>query len=231
MARRIARLAVLKRGLGGCDETVHGLAWGGSGSGRLTGSDLGLMLPGMGEEKLGRDRPPSPRELATAFGILKGKSTAAAMRDAGYSANTADVKAGRVAARLRALGLLPEPSEARDVVAMMRAVLIEEDDGAALKQAFRTMLARAQSGDVKALRFIMDYLVGRPVQQVTAAGAASTMNVNLDMGETGLVKVYIPDNGRRKAEDEAIAREVVGFLEGVKARKANGSNGAAETPP
>lgn len=128
----------------------------------------------MGEEKLGSERPPSPRELATAYGILQGQSTAAAMRAAGYSPNTANVKAGAVEARLRALGLLPTPQDARDVVAMLRRVVIEEDNGAALETAFRVMLARAQAGDIAAMRFIMEYLVGKPTQIVQVAQAVQT---------------------------------------------------------
>mgnify|MGYP003375153430 CR=1 FL=1 len=143
----------------------------------------------MGEDKLGSERPPSPRELATAFGILQGQSTAAAMRAAGYSANTADVKAGKVEARLRALGLLPTPEDARDIIATMRAVLIDEDDGAALKQVFRVTLAQAQAGDDKARRFIMDYLVGKPTQRVEASPQTLTQtNVTIDLGDA--VKVY-----------------------------------------
>lgn len=177
----------------------------------------------MGEEKLGLERPASPRELATAFGILKGKSTAAAMRDAGYADTTANVKAGQVEARLRALGLLPTPQDARDVVEMMRQTVIGDDDGAALKQVFRVALSQAQAGDDKARRFIMDYLVGRPIQAVTAAAASSSSAVH----------VYVPDNGRGPTSESEIDQRAARILEIVNyaQERVNRANGVGETPP
>lgn len=186
----------------------------GHGRGLIDRLQHAAYASGMGEDKLGSERPPSPRELATAYGILQGQSTAAAMRAAGYSANTADVKAGKVEARLRALGLLPTPQDARDVVTMMRAVLVDEDDGAALKQAFRTMLARAQAGDVGALRFIMDYLVGKPTQRIESPQALTQTNVTIDL---------------RDELDQRTAR-VLAIMENARERMAS-ENGAAETPP
>lgn len=128
----------------------------------------------MSKDMSGSERPPSPRELRTAHGILGGLSTAAAMRAAGYTPNTADVKAGRVEARLRELGLLPTPEDARDLVAVMRSVLIDEDGGEGLRKMFRVLLARAQAGDIKAMRLIMEYLCGRPTQIVQVAQEVQT---------------------------------------------------------
>lgn len=187
----------------------------GHGRGRIDGLQHAAYACGMGEDKLGSERPPSPRELATAFGILQGQSTAAAMRAAGYSANTADVKAGKVEARLRALGLLPTPEDARDIIATMRAVLIDEDDGAALKQVFRVTLAQAQAGDDKARRFIMDYLVGKPTQRVEASPQTLTQtNVTIDLGD----------------ETERRAARILALMNDAQERKAS-ANGAVETAP
>lgn len=112
----------------------------------------------------------STRELATAAGIMLGKSVSQAMREAGYSAAYARTNAGKVEAKLRALGLLPEPSELRDVLAMFRQVVVEEDRGEALVTAWRAHLSRAQAGDVQAMRFVMEYLAGKPSQPVAHSG-------------------------------------------------------------
>lgn len=174
----------------------------GMGAGGLTGSSRGAYACGMGEDKLGPQRPPSPRELATAYGILQGQSTAAAMRAAGYSANTADVKAGKVEARLRALGLLPTPEDARDLVATMRRVIVEEDGGEGLRVMFRTMLARAQAGDIASMRIIMEYLVGKPTQIVQAAVATQT-KVVFEYSDDIIVK-WPGDEERAAAERPAV---------------------------
>lgn len=114
---------------------------------------------------------PSGRELATAEGIIAGKSIAKAMIDAGYSPKHANANAGRVETRLRDLGLLPTPDDTRDVVAMLRRVVIEEDKGRALETMYRVALSQAQAGDDKARTFIMSYLAGKPSQPVAVTGA------------------------------------------------------------
>lgn len=134
-------------------------------------------------------REPSTRELATAAGIMQGKSIAEAMRAAGYSATYAHKFAGQVQARLRELDLLPTVQEARDILGLFRAVVVEEDDGAGLKQAFRSHLSRAQAGDAKAMRLIMEYLAGKPAQAVTVQG-------DPEHPVEHVVRFYLPDNGR-----------------------------------
>lgn len=114
---------------------------------------------------------PSGRELATAEGIAAGKSIAKAMIDAGYSPKHANANGGKVEARLRDLGLLPTPDDTRDVVAMLRRVVIEEDGGKALETMYRVALSQAQAGDDKARAFIMNYLAGKPSQPVAVTGA------------------------------------------------------------
>lgn len=113
----------------------------------------------------------SARDLETARGITAGKSIARAMIDAGYSPKHANVNAGKVEARLRDLGLLPTPDDTRDVVAMLRRVVIEEDKGKALETMYRVALSQAQAGDDKARTFIMSYLAGKPSQPVAVTGA------------------------------------------------------------
>lgn len=113
----------------------------------------------------------STLELATAYGILKGKSVSQAMRDAGYAESSARCKAGKVEARLRDLGLLPTPEGARDIIAMLKRVVVDEDKGAGLETVFRVALSQARAGDDKARRFLMEFLVGKPSQPVAVTGA------------------------------------------------------------
>lgn len=131
----------------------------------------------------------STRELATAYGILQGKSVSAAMRDAGYAETTARTSAGKVEGRLRELGLLPKPEDMRDILAMFRETIMA-DGGDGLKRAWNTNLSRAQAGDPQAMRFIMEYLAGKPAQTVAVKGSG-------DDGEIEVaVHIYVPDNGR-----------------------------------
>lgn len=111
----------------------------------------------------------STRELATAYGILQGKSVSAAMRDAGYADTTARTSAGKVEARLRELGLLPKPEDVRDVLAMFRETIMA-DGGEGLKRAWLSHLSRSQAGDPQAMRFIMEYLAGKPTAPVEVSG-------------------------------------------------------------
>lgn len=119
---------------------------------------------------MSKDRA-SALELATAYGVLQGKTVSAAMRDAGYAKTTVATRAGKVEERLRGLGLLPTPDDTRDVVAMLRRVVIEEDQGKALETMYRVALSQAQAGDDKARTFIMNYLAGKPSQPVAVTGA------------------------------------------------------------
>lgn len=118
---------------------------------------------------MSKDRA-SALELATAYGVLQGKTVSAAMRDAGYAKTTVATRAGKVEERLRGLGLLPTPESVRDTVAEFRATIMG-DDGHGLKQAWLSTLSRAQAGDIAAMRFIMEYLAGRPSQPVAVTGA------------------------------------------------------------
>lgn len=111
----------------------------------------------------------SERDLATAYGILKGKSVSQAMRDAGYAETSARTLAGKVEARLRGLGLLPTPEDALDAIALLRATIFA-DGGKGLVSAYNSQLARAQAGDVGAFKAIMAYLVGAPSQAVQVSG-------------------------------------------------------------
>lgn len=130
----------------------------------------------------------SVRELATAGGILAGRSIAQAMMDAGYSQNYANTNAGKVEARLRELGLLPKPEDVRDVLAMFRETIMA-DGGEGLKRAWLSHLSRSQAGDPQAMRFIMEYLAGKPAQAVTVSG-------DPDSPVEHVVRFYLPDNGR-----------------------------------
>lgn len=114
----------------------------------------------------------SVRELATAAGIMAGRSITQSMRDAGYSEGYARTQAGKVEARLRDLGLLPTPEDGRDLVARMRRVVIEEDAGVGIDQAFRVLLSRAKSGDAAAMKLLLEYLAGKPSQPVALTGAS-----------------------------------------------------------
>lgn len=129
----------------------------------------------------------STAELATAYGIMAGKSVAQAMRDAGYAESTANKKSTIVEARLRDLGLLPTTEAIRDTVAEFRATIMG-DDGHGLKQAWLSTLSRAQAGDIQAMRFIMEYLAGRPSQPVAVTGAGGgpvehVVSVVIDLGD------------------------------------------------
>lgn len=113
---------------------------------------------------------PTPRELATAYGISTGKTVPQAMRDAGYAESTTRNSSAKVEERLRDLGLLPSAESARDMVAEFRATILGADSRE-LKQAWLSTLSRAQSGDIQAMRFIMEYLAGKPSQPVAVTGA------------------------------------------------------------
>lgn len=127
----------------------------------------------------------SVRELATAAGIMMGRSIAQAMIDAGYAPTYASTNAGKVEARLRDLGLLPKPDDVRDILAMLRRVVVDEDKGAGLETVFRVALSQARAGEDKSRRFLMEYLAGKPSQPVAVTGAEGgpvVLEVLIDLG-------------------------------------------------
>ena len=105
------------------------------------------------------------RALGTAVGINAGKSTARAMLDAGYSDRYSRTHAREMETTLREHGLIISRDDAKAVLEMFRTEVMGPN-GDDLRRTFRTLAARAQAGDVAAIKIVLEYLVGKPDQRI-----------------------------------------------------------------
>ena len=105
------------------------------------------------------------RTIATAAGINAGKSTSQAMQDAGYTETYARNKAREIEQRLQDHGLIISRDDAKAVLEMFRTEVMGPN-GDDLRRTFRTLAARAQAGDVAAIKLVLEYLVGKPDQRI-----------------------------------------------------------------
>lgn len=112
----------------------------------------------------------SDKLLRFAAGVNAGKGVVEAALDAGYAESTAKKQTAQLLERARAEGLVLTEAEVVDVLDMFRQTILGEDGGAGLRRAWQVQLARAQSGDNGAMRLIMEYLAGKPGQQLLVEG-------------------------------------------------------------
>lgn len=137
------------------------------------------------------------KQTLFALGVWRGMSYADAAKEALYGPRT---DPSGIAERCRELGLLPDPKgmlaavetiKAQAAEAIMRTIV----DGA--PEVAEALVEAAQSGNVPAIKEVLDRIIGPTGQRVAVTGAdGGAVQVE------AVVHVYIPDNGRRKpAED------------------------------
>jgi len=84
-----------------------------------------------------------------------------AAREAGYSDSYARQASVRIRPQAEAKGLVKTADIAALVLRIMHEELAVEEE---LRKMFRVQMARAQAGDMSAIREILDRLIGKPVQ-------------------------------------------------------------------
>lgn len=111
---------------------------------------------------------PSDKLVRFAAGINRGLSGSEAAREAGYGEFTIR-NPGPSLDRARAAGLILTIEEARAPLDIMRARVSDDD----WREIVDAAIGKAKAGDVAALTWIRDTLIGKPSQPVSHGGGVS----------------------------------------------------------
>lgn len=97
----------------------------------------------------------SPRERATADGVIGGLTFRAAMIAAGYKRSYAEKQAATVRRKLEGEGLIPTDEDVRAIKDKVLAILQEDAEDVA-----RALVMTAKAGDVTAQKAVLDRAAG-----------------------------------------------------------------------
>lgn len=106
--------------------------------------------------------------VSFAAAINRGVRPGEAARQAGYGKSSI-AKAHTLVDRARRFGLILTPEEARAPLDIMRASVSDDD----WREIVEAAITKAKAGDVAALTWIRDTLIGKPSQPVSHGGGVS----------------------------------------------------------